>query len=359
VSRSSFLLAGFVLLALSRMLESQEPRLLIKLHVNHRPLEGTLLAEFNDQATLLDRQGRLWTFNSREATGLQVTTTYFEPYPLSWFKRNLQLEFGDAFEITAAGQFLVVHPRGQGRLWSTRFDELYRSFWHFFQVRGFQLEKPRFPLVAVVFPSETEFRRYAAAEGSALAPNMLGYYSPTTNRVALFDSSAGRDQAWQQNAEVIIHEATHQTAFNTGIHNRLGEPPRWVVEGLGTLFEARGVWNSRSYSQQRDRINQYRCQRSQELQRGRSPEALPNLIASDRLFDTHAEAAYAEAWALTFYLMEKRPQDYARYLKRTAQRPDFRPYTAGQRLADFTAVFGENLRLFDAQYQRFVQDLRP
>src|SRR5690606_26419230 len=37
--------------------------------------------------------------------------------------------------------------------------------------------------------------------------------------------------------DTLIHEATHQLAFNLGLHSRLGETPRWVVEGLAMLFE--------------------------------------------------------------------------------------------------------------------------
>src|SRR5436190_8860041 len=44
--------------------------------------------------------------------------------------------------------------------------------------------------------------------------------------------------------DTMIHEATHQVAFNTGLHSRIGENPRWVVEGLATVFEAPGVRNS-------------------------------------------------------------------------------------------------------------------
>ena len=46
------------------------------------------------------------------------------------------------------------------------------------------------------------------------------------------------------------------------------------------------------------------------------------------------------------------------HLARTAKVPDFRHYRASQRLADFTAVFGENFRLFDAQFLQFMKQIR-
>jgi len=66
---------------------------------------------------------------------------------------------------------------------------------------------------------------------------------------------------------------------------------------------------------------------------------------------------YAEAWALTFYLIETQPRQYIEYLARVAARPPLREYTAAQRLADFTAIFGDNWPMLDARLLRFMTDL--
>jgi hypothetical protein len=157
--------------------------------------------------------------------------------------------------------------------------------------------------------------------------------------------------------KTIIHEATHQTAFNTGIHNRFGQAPRWVVEGLGTMFEARGVWDSHKYTRQRDRIDAARLANFRKYVKRRKPQAMADLIGSDRAFQQDVEGAYAESWALTLYLVETRPQQYGRYLQKTASRPSFRAYTGGQRLADFNSVFRIDLKLLEAQFLRYMQRL--
>jgi hypothetical protein len=177
--------------------------------------------------------------------------------------------------------------------------------------------------------------------------------------VALYDVT-GSGSDWSTNAETIIHEATHQTAFNTGIHDRFSPPPRWVAEGLGTLFEAPGVWNSRSHPRLPDRLNRGRLQAfRQQCAAGRRADVrFAELIGSDRMFQSDAQAAYAESWAFTFYLVETRPRDFARYLQRTAAHPAFTDPTSGERLADFTAVFGENLKLLDSQFLRYMDGLR-
>jgi hypothetical protein len=231
---------------------------------------------------------------------------------------------------------------------------------HYFSVRGFELDQPQFPLVAVVFPDREDFLRYIERSGDRITGSVVGYYSSRTNRVAMYEMPDDDNAAWGEKALTIIHEATHQTAFNTGIHNRYALPPRWVVEGLGTMFEAPGVWNSRSYPRLQDRLNrQQLAEFRRQLASGKRDEPrFAELISSDRLFKTDVPAAYAESWAFTFYLVETQPRQFAKYLKVTADRTDFMGYPAPERLRDFTAVFGENLRLLDAQFLRYIEGLK-
>ncbi len=269
---------------------------------------------------------------------------------------RLTQEFGKGFDVTGTGHYLVVHPTGQKNQWGQKFEDLYRSFWHSFSVRGFKLVEPEFPLVAVVLPSRDEFERYAHRSGTNIAPGVIGYYSPQTNRVALYDLGGGDDKKLSaENLATIIHEATHQTAFNTGIHNRFSQTPRWVAEGLGTLFEASGVWNSRGNARYQDRLNQGRKSDFDRLLAQRPADRLPTLIASDRIFESNPAAAYAEAWAFTHFLVETRPRDYCQYLAKTAARGNFAAYPPAQRQTDFTAVFGENFKLLDSQFVKFMQ----
>lgn len=69
-----------------------------------------------------------------------------------------------------------------------------------------------------------------------------GYYSITSNRMVLYDRPL-TEAAWFSNSTVIMHEATHQLAFNVGIHQRLSQTPLWVAEGLASLFEAKGYFD--------------------------------------------------------------------------------------------------------------------
>jgi hypothetical protein len=323
-------------------------------------VEGTPLVWTDGQAALLGRDGRLWSFAPEEAKQARQVSATFRGYSATELRSMLTRELGKSFEVSATGHYLVAHAPGQKDYWSRRFEDLYRSFAHYFTVRGFKLAEPEFPLVAIVFRNQQDFLRYAQREGANIGSQVLGYYSPASNRVSLFDVGGGKASAddWHRNADTIIHEATHQTAFNTGVHTRFGETPRWLAEGLGTMFEARGVWDSTHHTSRPERLNRGRLDRFKTYVTRRPNGSLAEFVSSDRIFSDDVDAAYAEAWALSFFLVETQPQKYSDFLARTARRPAFRAYPAPERLADFTAVFGKDLRLLEAHYLRFMEDVR-
>ena len=67
--------------------------------------------------------------------------------------------------------------------------------------------------------------------------------------------------------------------------------------------------------------------------------------------------AYAEAWAFSFFLVEKYHEKYCRYLALTADRPVFKDYGQAERMKDFVKIFGSDLRMLEAHYLRFIDEL--
>jgi hypothetical protein len=350
---------GCVVLLLGASCQATAYDFTIELKLNGRRIEGTPLAWSSADIAILGRDGRLWSFSPREAADFRRTADGFRGYSPADMRGQLQREFGKSFAVSGTGHYLVVHPTGERDLWASRFEELYRSFVHYFSRRGWRPVEPQFPLVAVVFPRQEDFRRYAAANGKRLLNGTLGYYSPGTNRIMLYDATAQYGAAnWHINAETIIHEAAHQVAFNTGVHHRFATTPHWLAEGLATMFEAPGVWNSRLHPNRRDRINDLQLESFRRyLSKRSSGEALNQVIVSDRLFSSDPTSADAESWALTFFLVETMPRKYMDYLRRTAARPAFSEYGPEDRLRDFTESFGNNLPLLEAHYSRFMQGL--
>ncbi len=356
--RYSVILSAILTLATAAP-AADPPHFMIEATVHGTHLEGAPLAWTDQRVWLLGRDGRLWDFPPGDARDYRKTASYFSPYSAREIRTLLEAELGRSIEVTVTAHFLVAHPAGQGAYWSERFEEVYRQFVHYFSVRGIEVHQPLVPLVAIVFIRQSDFQEYALREGNRAGPNLLGYYSSRSNRVALFDIGGGQAAAtdWRQNGATIIHETAHQLAFNMGVHNRLAPTPRWLAEGLGTLFEARGVWDSDDYRELRDRINRGRLADFRRTAAQRTGDWLPRLIASDRLFQDNPGAAYCQAWALTFFLVETQPRAYADYLAKTTARAPLAPYTTSQRTADFVSAFSDDWRMLNARLGRFIGEL--
>lgn len=347
---------------------------------------GKLLAQDKERAMLLDRAGRLHDL-TLGSVKLQATNSRFQPLSVMDLRNQLAREFGKGFEVGSTRHYLVLAPSGRASDYAKVFEEQYSTLQRYFQVRGFTLTDPQFPLVAVVFPSQKQFTEYARGEGSKTMANMQGYYSPRTNRVALFESQArsvavsALDPRDVQRTEgvsplvqappvfgtteselkaTMIHEATHQIAYNIGLHSRLGETPRWVVEGMATAFEPDGMRSTLAGSQPSQRINRERYLVFQNYVKSgrRPPKSLRSFIESEALYETAVLDFYAQSWALTFFLVETRPRNYAAYLKRIAARNPFSAYPAKERLADFKETIHPDVDWLDVQFAKFIDGLK-
>ena len=258
--------------------------------------------------TVLGRDGRLWELGADALQSAEKTGTTFGSYTQGKIRSGLIGEFGPGFDVSGTGKYLVVHPSGERDQWAQWFEDLYRKMVRYFSVRGIQVHPPAFPLVAVVFRSQQQFLQHAERSGGPVSPDILGYYDIDTNRILLFDVTGGGELAedWRVNAETIIHEATHQTAFNVGIHNRFCPPPRWVCEGLGTMFEARGVYDSVAFRELPDRVNRDQLRNYRRRVRDHlTGKVLQTLVASEVPFQRDPYTAYALGWGRHVYLRRK------------------------------------------------------
>ncbi|MGD9126879.1 MAG: DUF1570 domain-containing protein, partial [Planctomycetia bacterium] len=305
----------------------------------------------------------LWAIPDSEITRSKKIADKFQPYSVSQIRAQLLRELGKEYEVSGTNHYLVAHPRGQRDLWARRFEQLYGTFVNYFTVRGFQLSKPPFPLIGIVCRDHADFAKFAEASGGSADRGVLGFYSPKSNRIILFDvGKAGGQGRWEHNYSTVLHEATHQVSFNTGLCNRLSPPPLWVAEGMAMLFEAPGVFDSAKYPTRTDRINRIRFDDYRQLIAVPSNEKvakqLPKaLVLSDGLFRVAPEVAYAESWALTFYLVETRPRLYAKYLRLISSQPAFHTVSPSVRQLNFTNIFGDNWEMFVSGFERFMREL--
>lgn len=348
-----------LLAALGSAPRSDAADFMFRAEVSGKTLEGKPLIWDKRSMALLGRDGQLYEFAPSQAKNAKKTSPSFRGYSSEEMRQQLYEEFGTRFGFTSTGHYLVAHPRGEGGEWARRFEDLYRTFVNYFRVRGFSPIEPPYPLVAVVFPNRSEYQRYVTKSEVGAPTGALGHYEPASNRVYLYDQSTPGDERWAETASTVIHEATHQTAYNVGVHRRFSPIPRWVSEGLATMFEARGVYDARSYDRGADRINRGRLYDLQnDVLPNKSVGTVASFVSSNQMFDRKPISAYAQAWALTYFLAETRPQAYSAYLERLAARPLFQEYSPAERVADFRRAFGGDLELLDSQFVSFAKDLR-
>jgi Protein of unknown function (DUF1570) len=342
----------------ARLTNASEPIALLDVKVGTERIEGRIAAHDETTCWLLRRDGRLAAFRTDDVTDFHEIAPRFRPYSTLDLRDRLQTEFGRGFEVKATSHYVVVARAGTANRFADLFERIYRQFHTYFSVRGFRMAEPEFPMIAVVMPDEQSFVDYCVSEGARPQPGLVGFYLPSSNRVALYDRAATGQSTADDVDDTIIHEGTHQVAFNTGVHSRIGKTPLWLAEGLATLLESDGVRKRQIGSEVWDRVNPGRLDWFQNYRKTRRPAgSLEAFIRDDSLFKRSALDAYSQAWALAFYLAETRQAEFARYLKTVADRDPLKPYDADARFKDFVDTFGRDFEFLENGMLRFYDKL--
>ena len=271
---------------------------------------------------LLTPDGTLWTVEPKHLVSRKEDSQPFRPLTREQLAKQLLGELPEGFEVHTTHHYLICHntSRDYAAWCGALFERLYMAFTNFWTRKGLKLHEPEFPLVAIVFNSRESYVNYAQAEVGKAAESIIGYYSLKTNRMTMYDltgleslRSPGdrRGTAAQINhmlaqpeaetvVATIIHEATHQIAFNSGLQTRLADIPLWVSEGIAVYFETPDLQSAKGW-RTIGAVNNSRLSRFRELLPQRPDDSLKSLIVDDkRLRDARtALDAYAEAWAST------------------------------------------------------------
>lgn len=326
---------------------------MLDLQVGSEKITGRVLTHDDRSCWFLRRDGRLLQIAMNSVTDFSEIADRFKPHSQLELKSQLQTEFGKSFEVRTTNHYVVVGRHGVCEAYAAIFEQIYRDFVRSFRTRGLQVNEPEFPLVAIVFPNKPAFVKYCLDEKTPVQPGLVGYYLQTSNRVAMYERPGAGDIDG-----TVIHEATHQVAFNTGVHSRLARHPRWAVEGLATVFEADGVRVRQDLTSPIDRVNRERYLWFQDYANNRRPaHSLAAFVSNDQLFNRSPLDAYSEAWALSFFFIETRPADYSRFLKQLAAQDPFTTYSPEARLKDFTDVFGTDLDGLENTFLRYIKHL--
>ncbi|MBT3890417.1 MAG: DUF1570 domain-containing protein, partial [Planctomycetaceae bacterium] len=153
-----------------------------------------------------------------------------------------------------------------------------------------------------------------------------------------------------------IHEATHQLSYNSGLQTRLAPHPLWFSEGLAIFFEPPNLKTQTGY-QPIGSVSPLHLGIYRTASRVRKVMNLEELVSHDRAFRDSAtiRMAYAQSWALTYFLIRTRREEFLNYLKTHGAKQSLCADNSEIRLRDFEEAFGETIRELQRGFQRYMQ----
>ena len=263
---------------------------------------GKLLVTAQDGGLLLmANDGVLWAVTPDELVSKSSDAAPFEPLGAKELGAKLLAELPAGFDRYDTAHYLIVYntSRGYAQWCGSLFERLYMAFTNYWTRKGFELSEPEFPLVALVFADRRSYADYARAEIGDNAGSIIGYFSLASNRMAMYDltgtQSLNRTTDRNSAAEInrilaqpaaerivatIVHEATHQIAFNCGLHTRYSDCPLWFSEGIAIYFETPDLGSSRGW-RSIGTVNTTRLAQFRQLLRSRPSDSLVTLIRDD------------------------------------------------------------------------------
>lgn len=335
------------------------------------PDDGGLLLEADD--------GVLWSVESRQLLSRRSLDTQFSPVTASEMGERLVAELPPGFRVHITPHYVVCYntSREYAQWTSALLERLYKAFTNYWKSKGLTIKEPKFPLPALVFADRSAYDTAARRDLPGGTGGIVGFYSLRSNRVNMFDltgteavrSGDRRGSLHDINAMLsqpaavplvatVVHEATHQIAFNCGLQARYADIPLWLCEGMAVYFEAPDLASTRGW-RGIGKVNYPRLETFRHNLPGWNDRSLVSLLADSRRFRDPRTApdAYADAWALNYYLIKYRPEDYASYLKTLAAKPPLVDDDSETRLAEFRQHFGD-LRALEQDFLKQMSKVK-
>ena len=371
----------FTTLILSSALVRAMEHVVLRQNGKEVSVSGRLLVTAEDNGMLLiSADGTLWSVPPEDLVEHKHDDQPMKPLSAEQLGERLRQEL-PGFDLHTTQHYVICHntSRAYAQWCGALFERLYKAFTNFWSRKDFELHEPEFPLVAVVFADQASYAAYADKDLGGAAGSIIGYYSFRSNRMTMYDLTGtaslrrpgdkrgsaaqinemlARPQA-ERTVATIIHEATHQIAFNCGLQTRYADVPLWFSEGIAIYFETPDLTSSKGW-RTIGAVNQVRLAGFREyLQKPRPADSLITLIsADDRLRDPERSGdAYAEAWALNYFLIRQRPKQYMAYVKMLSEKKQLFWDDAETRLSEFQKAFGD-LKQLDAEFVRQMGKVR-
>jgi hypothetical protein len=331
---------------------------------------------------LLARDGVLWLIPPGEQVGHTNDASPFKSFSRDELTKRVLSQLPAGFEAYSTRHYLIFHDtsRAYAEWCGSLFEGLYKAFNNVWTKKGFDLTEPEFPLVAIVFADKRSYLKFSQPELGEAGESVIGYFSLMSNRMTMYDLTGVESQGHggghakttaqineilaqpdaQRTVSTIVHEATHQIAFNCGLHTRLSDCPRWFSEGIAMYFETPDPGNRKGWSGVgQGNLNRARLEQFQQYLATRPANSLETLIRDDKRFleSKGILDAYAEAWSLTYFLLRQHPKEYVAYLNMLSKKKPLLQDTPEKRLDEFRQSFGDPKTL-DAEFLRHMARLR-
>lgn len=341
-------------------------------------LSGQVIATHEAGIVLHTPDGKMWPIQQDEITNRKRTTDPFRLQTKQELIETVLSEMPPGSQVYETAHYLVAYntSRPYAQWVAGMLERLHRGFTSYWSQRGVTIHEPKQPLVALVFDNQDNFANYAQAELGDAAKSVIGFYSMHTNYVVMFDLTGGAGDSrrnlgirdiqrlmsrpdFQWSLATIVHEATHQLAFNSGVQQRFADVPLWFSEGLAIYFETPDVSSSRGW-RGIGQISKPRLGQFQKAARGGQP-FLPDLLSNDDSLRKAATALdrYSQAWAVTYFLQKRMPDEYDAYLTELSQIAPLNDPPEGTRIKMFQKHFGADLLQLESEVREMMSGLRP
>lgn len=314
-----------------------------------------------------------------------------------------------AFRITKSKHFILLHDTpekpaaGQKKNLANKrlelLEQVYESFLLLFLAQDVEIDIPKTRMKVILFNEYQDYRDFSDALSPSLA-SASGFWEPERNVSVFFahgstpvhrvltrfqsDLKKMADEAKKARAPgtaelvrlvgtldlliemdrensditVVSHEGTHQMAGNTGLFPRHVLVPSWVHEGLATYFEAPAdaTWAGIGA------VNQERIEFYRALETDREHSNI-DFIVGDQIFDYAATLGaklhgYAQAWALTHFLMENHIKEFVEYYRILGEMPPDVRLNPELLTQLFNKVFGVDRKQLDQEWRAYMRTLR-
>ena len=335
-------------------------------------LRGAVRAEAGDGSVLLETpEGVLRLIRPVNIAERALSSEEFKHLNREAMASHLLQLTGDGYRIEFGDRHIVCSDASElfTQYCVRLLNRTTSEYVEFFEDSDIPLRPLPDNMSVILFRTQAEFQAYARKQHPDTDfSDVPGYYSVRDNQMLIAAAAGDRDYRGAGDVlrklknrlrlvETVVHEAVHQLAFNSGLQTRYADTPAWVSEGLAVYFErASGTGQTlwiRPGGVSRIHLRGFRAAAAS----GRLAVPLADLFSSDSAFGANPAAAYAESWAVVYFLARRDRAALNRLLKSLPGTP-MDKVTPQQRLKLIREATGRSAEDLEKDVVRYMKTVR-